>query len=159
MLLMRILVQRISEAWVDIDGRPTPRAGAGMLALVGFRRGDHVHQLPAMATKLLGLRIFDDAAGRINRSLADMAGDLVLVSQFTLYADLRRGRRPGFDQAMPPEAARALYDGFVTECRRSVPGLVSGEFGADMAVHLINDGPFTIMLDSDELNILPPVSP
>lgn len=159
MLVMRILVQRVSEAWVDVEGRSTPRVGAGMLALVGFRRGDHAAQLPPMAAKLLGLRIFDDDAGRINRSLADMAGDLVLVSQFTLYADLRRGRRPGFDRAMPPEEARGLFNAFVEACRRSVPHVVTGEFGAGMAVHLTNDGPFTLLLDSDELNIHPPVSP
>jgi D-tyrosyl-tRNA(Tyr) deacylase len=112
-----------------------------------------------MAAKLLGLRIFDDEAGRINRSLADIAGDLVVVSQFTLYADMRRGRRPGFDQAMPPAEARGLFDAFIDECRRGVPQLVTGEFGAGMAVHLTNDGPFTLLLDSDELNIHPPVSP
>ncbi len=155
---MRILLQRISEAWVDIAGHATPHAGAGMLALVGFRRGDHGAQLHPMASKLLGLRIFADDTGRINRSLADIAGDLVLVPQFTLYADVRRGRRPGFDQAMPPEAARGLFDGFAEECRRHVPHLVTGVFGAAMAVHLTNDGPFTILLDSDELNIHSPVA-
>ena len=159
MLIMRILVQRISEAWVDIEGRATPRVGAGMLALVGFRRGDHAAQLGPMAAKLLGLRIFDDEMGRINRSLADIAGDLVLVSQFTLYADLRHGRRPGFDQAMHPEAARGLFDAFVDACRQDVPRLVTGSFGASMALHLTNHGPLTLLLDSDELKIHPPVSP
>jgi len=160
---MRILVQRISEAWIDIDGSPTPRAGRGLLALVGFRVSDAPALLEPMAKKLIQLRILPDEQGRMNRALAEMGGQLMLVSQFTLYADSSQGRRPSFVAAMPPAPAEDLYDRFVEQCRALCGplgiGVITGTFGAPMQVHLVNEGPVTILLDSVELGIEPGVLP
>lgn len=153
---MRILLQRISEAWVDIAGSATPKAGAGLLALVGFQQGDGGALLEPMASKMVNLRIFDDGRGRMNLSLLDSDGDLVLVSQFTLYADCRKGRRPGFSGALKPEEAAVLFDEFAAFCLTWRPSLIRGEFGADMKVHLVNDGPVTLLLDSAELGLTKP---
>ena len=151
---MRVLVQRVREAWVAFaDGSETRRSGPGMLALVGFTEGDSAELLEPMASKLLHLRIFDDAEGRMNLGLAEVSGDLTLVSQFTLYADMRKGRRPSFAKALEPGLARELFDGFVAVCRKEKPGLALGRFGEPMQVHSINDGPVTLLLDSRELGI------
>ncbi|MBI3994153.1 MAG: D-tyrosyl-tRNA(Tyr) deacylase [Candidatus Lambdaproteobacteria bacterium] len=156
---MRVLLQRVADAWVDIAGRATPPSGAGLLALVGFCDGDHEGLLAPMAEKIVNLRIFEDAQGKLNRSLLDRGGALVLVSQFTLYADLRRGRRPGFSHALAPPAASRLFDAFVACCRARVVRVETGEFGASMRVHLINDGPVTLLLDSAELGMDSPMNP
>ena len=153
---MRAVLQRVRSARVTVSGRVTGEIGPGVLVFVGFGGGDE----PGMAggpvwnrfvDKLLGLRLFPDAGGPINASLADHGGGILVVSQFTLYADVRKGRRPSFSAAVPPEAARSLYAAFVADLRRRWPDVAEGEFGADMDVSLVNWGPVTIWLDSDEL--------
>jgi D-tyrosyl-tRNA(Tyr) deacylase len=157
---VRILIQRVRSAWVEFeDGSETPRSGPGLLALVGFRAGDGGALLEPMARKLTELRIFADDAGKMNRSLLDIAGDLVLVSQFTLYADCRKGRRPSFVDALEPAQAEALYGRFAAICAGLARVVTSGRFGAMMNVHLVNDGPVTVMLDSGELGIAERRSP
>lgn len=148
---MRVLLQRVLDSWVDIEGNPTEKTGLGLAALVGFQQGDGRELLDTMASKLVRLRVFDDGAGLMNRSLLDVGGELLLVSQFTLYADCRKGRRPGFSRALRPEAAAELFRQFGDVCRKITPKVIMGKFGANMQVHLINDGPVTIMLDSGEL--------
>ncbi len=156
---MRILLQRVAQAWVEIGARSTDVAGPGLLALVGFGRADHAGLLAPMADKMLGLRVFEDEQGKMNLCLGDRGGDLVLVSQFTLYADLRRGRRPGFSDALEPAAAALLFERFVDYCAARVARVIRGEFGASMRVHLVNDGPVTLLLDSDDLNLNSASSP
>lgn len=153
---MRVLVQRIREGWIEFeDGPPTPRAGTGLLALVGFKTGDEQYLLEPMAAKLLNLRVLDDGSGRMNRSLLDSGACLMLVSQFTLYADCRKGRRPSFSEALAPARAAELYERFEAICRAGAPKVFCGLFGAKMQVNLVNDGPVTIMLDSFELGFAP----
>jgi D-tyrosyl-tRNA(Tyr) deacylase len=153
---MRILVQRVKTAWVRFqEGGETPHSGAGLLAFAGFRDGDTEGLLEPMARKLIQLRVFPDEAGKMNRALADVSGDLVVVSQFTLYADLRKGRRPSFVDALEPAAAERLYQRFVELCSREARVVTSGRFGAMMDVHLVNDGPVTLLLDSMELGLSP----
>ena len=155
---MRILVQRIREGWVDFpDSTPTARAEHGILALTGFSVDDDETLLEPMAAKMVHLRIFADAAGRMNDSLLDSGGALLLVPQFTLYADCRKGRRPGFSAALAPEPAKALFQRFEQVCRAHLPEVICGRFGAEMRVHLVNDGPVTILLDSAELGLMAPV--
>jgi D-tyrosyl-tRNA(Tyr) deacylase len=151
---MRVLVQRVKSAWVTFeDGSETHHAGPGLLALVGFKAGDGAALLEPMARKMIDLRVFPDAEGRMNRSLLEAGGELTVVSQFTLYADCRKGRRPSFVGALEPARAEALYAEFVRRCERMATVAAQGRFGAMMNVHLVNDGPVTIMLDSDELGL------
>lgn len=154
---MRVLVQRVAGAhvtWVDGDARgATEPIGGGLACLVGFGSGDGADVLEPMADKLVHLRVFEDDGGRLNRSLLETAGGLLLVPQFTLYADCRKGRRPSFSHALAPEEANTLFEGFVSACARHVPSVRRGRFGATMQVHLVNDGPVTILLDSDELGL------
>lgn len=131
----------------------TEQAGPGLLCLVGFNREDVAGVLEHMADKLIHLRIFADEHGRMNRSLVETGGGLVLVPQFTLYADCRKGRRPGFSDALEPAAAREMFEAFVQICREHLSGVIAGRFGAHMKVHLVNDGPVTILLDSNELRL------
>lgn len=131
----------------------TEQAGPGLLCLVGFNREDVAGVLEHMADKLIHLRIFADEHGRMNRSLVETGGGLVLVPQFTLYADCRKGRRPGFSDALEPAAAREMFEAFVQICREHLSGVIAGRFGAHMQVHLVNDGPVTILLDSNELRL------
>jgi D-tyrosyl-tRNA(Tyr) deacylase len=145
---MRLLIQRIAQGWVEAAGASTPRAGPGILALAGFHREDTPDAVETMAAKLVHLRIFEDEQGRMNRSLLDVRGDLVLVPQFTLYADCRKGRRPDFFAALAPVPAAGLFERLTSACRAWVPALTTGTFGAHMRVHLVNDGPVTILLDS-----------
>ena len=149
---MRFLIQRVLDASVEIEGRPAAAIGRGYLVLVGCCDSDTEKTADLYVRKLLGLRIFEDGNGKTNLSLKDVGGSLLLVSQFTLYADCRKGNRPGFTNAGSPDHARKIYDYIVEQCRRSVPIVETGQFGADMKVHLTNDGPFTIMLDE---HILP----
>lgn len=145
---MRIVLQRVSRASVTIDGEVVGRVGRGFLLLVGFREGDDEETLRWMAEKVVGLRLFNDEAGKMNLGLEDVGGGLLVVSQFTLYGDTRRGRRPSFIEAAPPEVAIPLYDRFVELLRRLLPGRVeTGEFGAMMEVELVNDGPVTLILE------------
>lgn len=150
---MRLLIQRLGEAWVTWDDTATAKVEGGLLVLVGFRHGDGTGLLEPMAEKLVHLRIFEDEAGRMNFSLLDRKGALVVVPQFTLYADCRKGRRPGFSGALAPNEARLMFDEFVECCRQRVERIEIGSFGAEMQVHLVNDGPVTILLDSAELNL------
>jgi D-tyrosyl-tRNA(Tyr) deacylase len=151
---MRLLLQRVQRASVTVEGAVVGSIGAGLLVFVGLGQGDSEGQLAPALEKMLNLRIFADDAGQMNRSLVDVQGGLLLVSQFTLYADARKGRRPSYTGAMPPDAARALFDRFVAEARRtySVGPVEAGLFGADMKVDLLNDGPVTIWLDSAEMS-------
>lgn len=147
---MRVVIQRVSQARVVVDGRTTGAIGSGLLALLGVARHDTRADADYLADKVTGLRIFPDDAGKMNRSVLETGGALLIVSQFTLYGDCRRGRRPGFDLAAPAEEARALYDYFVEACRgRGVP-VETGIFQASMAVELTNDGPVTIICESEK---------
>lgn len=145
---MRLVVQRVVRASVHSDGQLLGEIGAGAVVLAGIGHDDTPEQIDRMADKLIGLRYFEDPEGRTNLAIGEVDGSLLVVSQFTLYADLRRGRRPGFTAAALPEVAVPLVDRFVARLRVSVP-VETGRFGAEMAVELVNDGPFTLMLDSD----------
>lgn len=125
--------------------------GAGLVVLIGVGQGDTKSLADAMVTKLLGLRIFSDAEGKMNRSVTEVAGDVLLISQFTLYANCRRGRRPAFTSAAPPDIANAIYLHIISTVSQSGLPVAQGVFGADMKVSLVNDGPVTIMLDSETL--------
>lgn len=149
---MRFLIQRVLDASVDTDGRTIARIRKGYLVFIGCTGSDSQATADLYVRKLLSLRIFEDENGKTNLSLKDVGGSLLLVSQFTLYANCRKGNRPGFTDAGDPAHARMLYDYIVAKCREQVPNVETGEFGADMKVHLTNDGPFTIMLDE---HILP----
>jgi D-aminoacyl-tRNA deacylase len=147
---VRVVLQRVARARVTVDGRVVGEIGAGHALLVGFRTGDGDDQISWMADKVLGLRVFADAEGKMNLDLAEARGDLLVVSQFTLYGDARKGRRPSFVHAAPPEVAIPLYDRFVALLRERAPGRVeTGEFGAMMQVELVNDGPVTLLLERE----------
>ena len=147
---MRVVLQRVSRAAVHVQGSAVGEIAGGLLLLVGFRSGDGEEQLSWMADKVLGLRIFPDDAGKMNLGLAEMGGEMLVVSQFTLYGDTQKGRRPSFVHAAPPQIAAPLYERFVTLLRNRGPGRVeTGEFGALMEVELVNDGPVTLVLERD----------
>jgi D-tyrosyl-tRNA(Tyr) deacylase len=147
---MRVVLQRVSGARVRVAGQTVGEIGAGHLLLVGFREGDGEDQMAWMADKVVGLRVFSDPEDRMNLGLDEVGGDLLVVSQFTLYGDARKGRRPSFVDAAPPELATRLYDRFVALLRARAPGRVeTGEFGAMMEVELVNDGPVTLVLERD----------
>ncbi|VXB97192.1 D-tyr-tRNA(Tyr) deacylase [Luteimonas sp. 9C] len=143
---MLSLIQRVSEAAVRIDGAVVGRTGPGLLALVGIEPGDGEAQIARMAERLLAYRVFADDAGRMNRSLAQTGGGLLLVSQFTLAADTGSGNRPGFSTAATPDVAERIFDRLVAVCRSRHPGVETGRFGAHMEVSLVNDGPVTFLL-------------
>jgi D-tyrosyl-tRNA(Tyr) deacylase len=145
---LRVVLQRVREARVTVEGSVVGEIGVGHLLLVGFKAGDTTDQVEWMADKVVGLRIFQDDAGKMNRTLADVDGSILVVSQFTLYGDVRKGRRPSFIDAAPPEIAIPLYDRFVELLEARHPGRVAtGEFGAMMDVSLTNDGPVTLVID------------
>ncbi|CAN7497160.1 D-aminoacyl-tRNA deacylase [Variovorax paradoxus] len=143
---MKAIVQRVASARVDIAGQTVGAIGAGLLVLLCAERGDADAMADRMLAKLLKLRIFSDEAGKMNRSVQDIGGGLLVVSQFTLAADVSGGNRPSFTQAAAPDEGRRLYDYFVDRARAAHPVVATGEFGADMQVHLVNDGPVTIPL-------------
>jgi D-tyrosyl-tRNA(Tyr) deacylase len=145
---MRLVVQRVTRASVRAGDDLLGEIGRGALVLAGIGHADTAELVDRMADKLIGLRYFEDADGRTNLDIGQADGSLLVVSQFTLHADLRRGRRPGFTAAALPEAAAPLIDRFVERLRLAVP-VQTGRFGADMAVELVNDGPFTLLLDSE----------
>lgn len=147
---MRAVVQRVSEASVTVDGRTVGAIGRGFLVLLGVTHVDGEAEAVWLARKIAGLRIFEDEAGKFNRSLADVDGAVLVVSQFTLYGDARKGRRPSFTEAARPEHAEPLCDLFVDLLRAEGVAVETGIFGAMMAVHLVNDGPVTLLLDTDE---------
>jgi len=144
---MRAVVQRVSHAAVDVDGETTGEIGTGLLVLAGFAPGDADPTLEWMAKRILGLRIFPDADGLMNRDVSEAGGELLIVSQFTLYGDCSRGRRPSFAAAAPPDEAADLYRRFVDMCRRSPVPVREGRFGAMMRVRLLNDGPVTLVIE------------
>jgi D-tyrosyl-tRNA(Tyr) deacylase len=146
---MRLVVQRVLRASVHADGATLGEIGRGAVILVGIGRDDDGALVDRMADKLAGLRYFTDADGRTNASLAEIGGALLVISQFTLYADLRRGRRPGFTAAADADVAAALVDRFVERLRAQGIEVATGRFGAVMEVELVNDGPFTLVIDSD----------
>jgi D-tyrosyl-tRNA(Tyr) deacylase len=146
---VRLVVQRVSRASVRIGDETVGRIGAGSMVLAGIGRGDTADVVDRMADKLAGMRYFTDAEGRTNVAIDEAGGELLVVSQFTLYADVRRGRRPGFTPAAPPDEANPLVDRFVEQLRERGLSVGTGRFGAEMAVELVNDGPFTLVLDSD----------
>ena len=145
---MRTVVQRVTQARVEVDGSVVGQIGPGMLVLLGVAKTDTAADADYLAAKIVNLRIFADEAGKMNRSVAEAGGSLLVVSQFTIYGDTRKGRRPGFDQAALPEQARALYEHFVAAARRSGVPVETGIFQADMAVSLTNDGPVTFIVES-----------
>jgi D-tyrosyl-tRNA(Tyr) deacylase len=140
-----VAIQRVREASVEVDGRRVAAIGPGVLLLVGLEKGDGEPVLGKAAEKIVHLRIHDDDAGKLNRSLLEAGGAVLAVSQFTLAGDLDRGRRPSFDRAMPPEEARPLFDAFVDRLRALGAPVQTGVFGARMAVALVNDGPVTLI--------------
>lgn len=144
---MKLVIQRVSHASVTVDGTVIGKIGKGYLVLIGVGRDDTREDADRLIKKMIQLRIFEDENGKINKSLKDVNGELLLVSQFTLYADCRHGNRPGFTDAGNPELARELYEYMIAACRKLVPVVEQGEFGADMKVELLNDGPFTIILE------------
>ena len=148
---MRFVIQRVTEASVTIDGEISGKIGKGYLVLIGVADTDTKEIADKMIRKMIGLRIFEDEQGKTNLSLADVDGGLLLVSQFTLYANCKRGNRPSFIEAGKPDVANKMYKYIIEKCRESVDEVQTGEFGADMKVQLLNDGPFTILLDSDQL--------
>ena len=148
---MRALVQRVSHASVTIDGRIHGQIGQGFLVLLGITDGDTVDDAVYLADKTVKMRVFTDENDKMNRSLADVGGGLLIVSQFTLYGDCRKGNRPSFVKAGAPQMAESLYKRFMERCSQYVDVVEKGRFGADMKVELLNDGPFTLMLDSEEL--------
>ena len=144
---MRVVLQRVARASVAIDGRTVGEIGSGFCLLVGFAHTDTPEQVAWMAEKVVGLRLFSDAEGKMNLGLAEAGGALLVVSQFTLYGDASKGRRPSFIDAARPEVAIPLYERFVADLRAKGVTVATGEFGADMQVEILNDGPVTLLLE------------
>jgi len=148
---MRAVVQRVSRASVTVEQEVVGTIGQGLLVLLGVSNKDTETDARYCVEKILNLRIFEDAEGKMNLSLIDLEGELLVVSQFTLYGDTRRGRRPSFIDAAPPAEANRLYEYFVAECRQQISNVQTGQFQAMMDVELLNDGPVTILIDSEKL--------
>ena len=148
---MRFVIQRVKHASVTIDGKVTGKIGKGYLVLIGIAEDDTREIADKMIKKLINLRIFEDENGKTNINISDVEGELLLVSQFTLYADCKKGNRPSFTRAANPDMANTMYEYIISECRKQIPVVQTGSFGADMKVDLLNDGPFTILLDSTEI--------
>ena len=149
---MRAVVQRVKAARVEVAGEIVGQIEKGLVAFVGLGKGDGENEAAWLVDKIVNLRVFEDERGKMNHALADVGGGLLVVSQFTLYGDVRRGRRPGFDDAMPPLLAETLYDRFVHLARSRHPVVATGRFRADMRVVVDNDGPVTLLIDTDLLN-------
>lgn len=148
---MRFVVQRVTHASVTVDGNVIGKIGQGFMVLIGVSDEDTKETADKMVKKLLGLRIFEDENGKTNLDIHTVGGSLLLISQFTLYADCKHGNRPSFIKAGKPDIANEMYEYIIAKCREQVETVETGEFGADMKVELLNDGPFTILLDSDQL--------
>lgn len=146
---MRFVIQRVKEADVVVDGNLIGEIQKGLLVFVGINNSDNKEIADKMVKKLIGLRIFQDENDKTNLSINDVSGSLLMISQFTLYADCRKGNRPSFTDAGSPDMAKNLYEYILDKCKEQISNVQKGEFGADMKVSLINDGPFTIVLDSD----------
>lgn len=150
---MRAVIQRVTSASIRIDRKYSGSIGPGLVVFLGVMEGDTSKQMLVLSEKIAGLRIFKDEEGKMNRSVQDIGGQLLIVSNFTLGADCRKGKRPSFIASARPEEAIPLYEAFVEEMRKCIPtGVLTGKFGADMEVSLVNDGPVTIWLDTDELH-------
>ena len=148
---MRFVVQRVTHASVTVDGQVIGKIGNGFMVLIGVADTDTREIADKMVKKLLGLRIFEDENGKTNLDIHTVGGELLLISQFSLYANCRHGNRPSFIEAGKPDMANEMYEYIIAKCKEQVPVVEKGEFGADMKVELLNDGPFTILLDSDQL--------
>ena len=148
---MRFVVQRVTHASVTVDSQVIGKIGNGFMVLIGVADTDTREIADKMVKKLLGLRIFEDENGKTNLDIHTVGGELLLISQFTLYANCRHGNRPSFSEAGKPDMANEMYEYISAKCKEQVPVVEKGEFGADMKVELLNDGPFTILLDSDQL--------
>ena len=148
---MKFVIQRVSRAKVDVDQKTVGSIEKGFLVLIGVGHGDTRNTADKLVKKMTGLRIFDDADGKTNLSLKDVDGSLLLISQFTLYADCKKGNRPSFTNAGEPDLAEELYEYIIAQCRAIIPRVETGIFGAEMEVSLTNDGPFTVILDSETL--------
>ena len=148
---MRLLIQRVSSSSINIDSNLYSSIDKGLLVFIGITHSDTTAEIAKLAKKLVELRIFEDSNGKMNLSLLDIDAEVMLVSQFTLYADCRRGRRPDFINAAPPEHAEALYNSFVEQVKQFTSKVATGRFAADMQIQLINDGPVTIFLDSKDI--------
>ena len=148
---MRFVIQRVKEASVRVEQEVIGEIKKGYLVLIGVAESDTEQIADKMIKKMIGLRIFEDENGKTNLSLADVGGSLLLVSQFTLYANCKKGNRPSFIEAGAPDKANELYEYVIRECKKTVPEVQTGSFGAEMEVSLVNDGPFTILLDSEKL--------
>ena len=148
---MRFVIQRVMNSKVTIDGKIRGQIGKGFMVLIGVGEGDTVETADKMIHKMINLRIFEDENGKTNLGLKDVSGSLLLISQFTLYADGKRGNRPSFVKAGDPDMAKSLYEYIISKCKNEIEVVEQGEFGADMKVEIVNDGPFTVLLDSDKL--------
>ena len=148
---MKFVIQRVTEASVKVEENIIGQIGKGFLVLIGVGQTDTEEVADKLVKKMIGLRIFEDENGKTNLSLADVNGALLLISQFTLYANCKKGNRPSFTESGAPDMAEHLYEYIIAKCKESVPVVEQGSFGADMKVSLINDGPFTIVLDSEQL--------
>ena len=148
---MKFVIQRVTEANVKVDGEIIGEIGKGFMVLIGVGEDDTREIADKMVKKMTGLRIFEDENGKTNLSLADVGGQMLLISQFTLYANCRKGNRPSFIEAGAPDKANEMYEYIIEECKKVGPVVERGQFGADMKVSLVNDGPFTIILDSAQL--------
>ena len=149
---MKFIIQRVSESSVTVEGQVIGQIGKGYLVLIGVGENDTKELADRYIKKMLGLRIFEDENGKTNLSLKDVGGSLLLVSQFTLYANCRKGNRPSFTEAGNPELAEELYEYIIAQCRKEIPEVQTGSFGAHMKVSIVNDGPFTILLDENLFN-------
>ncbi|MBS1335883.1 MAG: D-tyrosyl-tRNA(Tyr) deacylase [Blautia sp.] len=148
---MKFVIQRVSHASVMVDQNIIGSIGKGFLILIGIGKEDSTKEADALIRKMCNLRIFEDGDGKTNLALKDVNGEILLISQFTLYANCRKGNRPSFIEAKNPEEASQLYEYIIAECKKQLPVVQTGSFGADMKVELLNDGPFTVILDSREL--------
>ena len=148
---MRFVIQRVSHASVTVENEVIGKINKGFLVLIGESEEDNREIADKMIKKLIGMRIFEDENGKTNLSLSDVNGELLLISQFTLYADCKKGNRPSFIKAGNPQLANDLYEYIIAECKKEIPVVETGSFGAEMHVELLNHGPFTIILDSDEI--------
>ncbi len=148
---MRFVIQRVTESEVKVDGEVIGKIGKGYMVLIGVSDSDTKEIADKMVKKMLGLRIFEDEQGKTNLSLETVGGELLLISQFTLYANCKKGNRPSFIEAGAPDMANEMYEYIISKCKEQVAVVEKGRFGADMKVSLVNDGPFTIVLDSDQL--------
>jgi len=144
---MKVLVQRVDEVFIKIDGKIHAASGKGLLLFIGFKNGDDESLFPYFIDKIINLRIFEDSEGKMNLSVKDINGDIAAVSQFTLYADTKKGRRPGFSESAPPEIAEPLYNSFLNSLQNSGLKISEGIFGAHMEIGLINNGPATFMIE------------